>query len=93
MRSKSAAAALIIPVLLSFFWLLFFGGSGFGALIILTALSIYILFIMKFLKWVAKIARKNNRSVTGFVWLAVFFPVIVAIILLIIDKDDKPKSN
>lgn len=100
MRFRSVAAALITAALLYFFWFYFiakhplvFDRSYPIFLIILIALAIYIFFVIKFLKWVAKIARKNNRSVTGFVWLAVFFPVIVAIILLIIDKDDKPKLN
>ena len=48
---------------------------------------------VKFLKWVARIASKNKRSVNGFVWLAVFFPFIVIVILLLIDKNDQSKSN
>jgi hypothetical protein len=61
--------------------------------IILPFYALLIFLQVKFLKWVAKIASKNNRSVNGFIWLAAFFPFIVAIILLIVDKNDQSKSS
>jgi energy-coupling factor transporter transmembrane protein EcfT len=70
---------------------LFFRGGGFLLLLAIAALFIYL--YSRFLYWVAKVARRNNRSATGFVWLAVFFPFLVVIILLIIDKKPEPKSN
>ncbi len=61
--------------------------------VILPFYFLFIFFQVKFLKWVARIASKNKRSINGFVWLAVFFPFIVIVILLIIDKNDQSKSN
>ena len=56
-------------------------------------LILYIYLIILFLKWVAKIARKNRRSVVGFVWMGIFFPFITWIILLTINETDNIKSK
>jgi hypothetical protein len=48
---------------------------------------------VKILKWVYEVATRNKRSPKGFVWLAVFFPLIAIIILLSIDKGQEPASS
>ena len=56
-------------------------------------LALYIFLLVIFLKWVAKTARKNKRSVVGFVWMGFIFPFITWIILLTINEVDNSKSN
>ena len=61
--------------------------------LILLFLAFYIALLVVFLKWVAKIAHKNRRSVVGFVWMGFFFPFIVWIILLTMNEVDNSKSK
>lgn len=41
----------------------------------------------KLVRWVASTAEKSGRSYVGFMVLAILFPVIAAIIVLILKKD------
>ena len=56
-------------------------------------LALYVFLLVIFLKWVAKIARKNKRSVVGFVWMGFLFPFITWIILLTMNETDNIKSK
>jgi hypothetical protein len=41
----------------------------------------------RLIRWVASTAEKSGRSYAGFMILAIFFPVIAAVIVLIFKKD------
>jgi hypothetical protein len=55
---------------------------------LLLFLALYIFLLVMFLKWVAKTARKNKRSVVGFVWLGFLTPYVAWVILLTMDRSD-----
>ena len=60
------------------------------AVLLLASLILFLLFVIYLpLKWVRKVARRNQRSVSGFSWLFLLFPLIAWPILLTIDKREE----
>ena len=67
--------------------ILFTGFLVFG----LIALVLVVIIFLP-LRWVSRVARRNGRSVSGFCWLFILFPIIAWPILLTIDKRELPTA-
>ena len=71
--------------------ILFTGFLVFGLIALVLVVVIFLP-----LRWVSRVARRNGRSVSGFCWLFVLFPIIAWPILLTIDKREMstvPEAN
>jgi len=55
-------------------------------IIIFTVANVVAWLFLLPLKWVRKVAKRNQRSVSGFCWLYVVAPLIAWAILLTIDR-------
>ena len=82
--------AIFLPVFVLVVWVDIFYYWGFDPVrnLFVGIVPVLILYIYyKLVRWVALTAEKAGRSYAGFMILAIFFPVIAAVIVLIFKKD------
>lgn len=68
------------------------GIASFLFLLIVILIFLVILYYF-YLRWVWKVAIRNQRSGVGFVWLGILTPYIAWVILLILDKRKPDPSS
>ncbi len=83
---KSLFRILIAAIVAAFISRAFTGRLDFysGAFAIVGIAAVYILLTARY---AMRVATRTGRSRVGFIWLSVFFPGLILIICLILDKD------
>jgi hypothetical protein len=85
---KSLSRILIASIVVAFISQ-FFTGSLYvysGAFTIVGIAAVYILLTARY---AMRVATRTGRSRVGFIWLSVFFPGLILIICLVLDKDSQ----